>query len=90
MNNKETKITVTIYGNEYRLKSPLSVERVQRLARELDRMMRETATSNPHLASNQVSVLVALRLLAEYKELQDKFEKGYQMRLFPDDEDKII
>lgn len=90
-NNKlNTKVEVEIYGQKYTLKGPFGEEKIKKLAKELDVIMNEVAAAAPHLATHQIAVLVALRLLNDYNELKQEYEKGFQLALFKDNESDIF
>ena len=58
--------TVNIFGREYRIRSDEKEETVQRIARYVDKKMREVAKSTPSPDPLGVAVLVALNVTGEY------------------------
>jgi cell division protein ZapA len=84
------KVTVDIYGQRYTLKGPLGDDKIKKLASDLDKLMNEVASSTPHLATHQIAVLVALRLLNDYKELKEEYDKGFQLALFKESDGDIF
>lgn len=86
----ESKVAVEIYGQEYTLKGPLNEEEIRQLSKELDALMNEAADIAPHLATHQIAVLVAIRLLKDYNELKQEYEKGFQLALFKESDSDIF
>ncbi len=84
------KVIVDIYGQKYTLRGPLGEDKIKRLANELDKLMQEVATTAPHLATHQIAVLVALRLLNDYNDLKEEYDKGFQLALFKDSDGDIF
>lgn len=57
---------VRVFGREYRVRSDEKEETVQRVARYVDKQMREVAKSSPSPDPLSVAVLVALNVTGEY------------------------
>ena len=57
---------VRVFGREYRVRSDQKEETVQRVARYVDKQMREVAKSSPSPDPLSVAVLVALNVTGEY------------------------
>jgi len=79
---EQKSITVTIYGHQYKLRGPQDSEHIITLSAELDERMSQIATMSPALATHQVAVLAALRILDELHELQKEYDKGFQLAIF--------
>lgn len=58
-------ITVTIYGQEYAVRSDGDAEYVQKIAAYLDGRMREVARSSNQVTSLRVAILAALNITDE-------------------------
>ena len=57
---------VRVFGREYRVRSDEKEETVQRVARYVDKQMRELAKNSPSPDPLSVAVLVALNVTGEY------------------------
>jgi cell division protein ZapA len=88
--DEKNKVEVEIYGQRYTLKGPFGEEKIKKLAKELDGLMNEVAAAAPHLATHQIAVLVSLRLLNDYNELKQEYDKGFQLALFKDSDSDIF
>jgi cell division protein ZapA len=75
-----TRTTVVIYGEEYPLRSDLSEEFVQGLARMVDHRMRALAGRHPRVPSGRLAVLTALTLAEELVELRGEAREAEQTR----------
>ena len=67
-----TRTTVVIYGEEYPLKSDLSEEFVQGLARMVDNRIRALAARHPRVPVGRLAVLTALTLAEELVQLRQE------------------
>lgn len=65
MEQKKVSTTVNIFGSDYRLRGIEDVEFAQRVAREVDRRMREVAGRQQAASQSQVAVMLLLNLTAE-------------------------
>ncbi|MEW6725018.1 MAG: cell division protein ZapA [Bacillota bacterium] len=75
MPDDRNRVAVTIYGEEYTLKSSASQEYVLKLAELVDRKMREVGEANPKLGISRVAVMAALRLADDLLRLRDEMEQ---------------
>ncbi len=57
--------TVEIFGRRFELRATDSSERVEDLARYVDRRMRELADVSPHVDTSKLAVLTALNIADE-------------------------
>lgn len=69
---KKHRTTVTIYGQQYTIKSHESPQHVINVAEHLDRKMRQYKKDNPYLDTTRLAVLTALNTVDEYLKLKDK------------------
>ena len=80
--------TVNIFGREYRIRSNEKEETVQRIARYVDKKMREVAKSTASPDPLGVAVLVALNVTGEY--LPDREERQATAGMTADRVKKLI
>lgn len=69
------RITVTIYGEDFQLRSDLPEESVQALARMVDSRIRVLATRHPRVPGNRVAVLAAMTFAEELMRLTAEHEE---------------
>lgn len=72
--NKQQRVVVNIYNEQYALKSGLSEERVQKLAADVDKRMQRIASVQPTLSSARIAVLVALEFADEALSNQEAYD----------------
>ncbi len=60
-----SQTTVEIFGRRFELRATEGSERVQELARFVDRRMRELAEVSPHVDTSKLAVLTALNIADE-------------------------
>jgi cell division protein ZapA len=65
MTGAESAATVRIYDREYALRTSLDAERLQSVAQQLDRRMRELAGSTGTVDTLKVAILAAISLSEE-------------------------
>jgi cell division protein ZapA (FtsZ GTPase activity inhibitor) len=68
-------VRVKIYDREYVIRTTGDAERLQRLARLLDRRMRETAQNSGAVDTLKVAVLTLLSLAEELARAQEMLER---------------
>jgi len=71
MEEKESVVTVKIFGEDYRIKGVKDPDYIHDLARFLDRKMKEVATNTQLTSTNKIAILAALNIsdeLCKYKE----------------------
>ncbi|HHW06721.1 MAG TPA: cell division protein ZapA [Clostridia bacterium] len=68
------RVVVTIFDQEYVVKSQEEESYVQELASYLDRKMRDINRKSPHLSPHKVAVLTALNLVDELFKVQREYE----------------
>lgn len=69
---KVSSQAVEIFGEIYWLKSDREPERLQVLAGEVDRRMRELAEAQPGVSPGRLALLVALHLAEELSQVRDE------------------
>jgi cell division protein ZapA len=70
-----TSVTVNIYGHEYTLKGEADSEYVQKVARFVDRKMREVAENSTLASTTKVAILAAINIADElFRERQKRHE----------------
>lgn len=77
--NKERKreaqrIVVEIYGNSYPLKTD-NPDRLEKLAAEVDRKMKQMARSVRSFDDRKIAVLTALQIAEEYQDLRADYDE---------------
>ncbi len=72
--NKNNKVSVSIFGEEYTVTGQEDSEYIQMLAAYVDRRMRIIKQRNPNLISSKIAVLVALNLADELNKLQEDYD----------------
>jgi cell division protein ZapA len=65
-----TRTTVTIYGEDYQLRSDLSEDTVEAIARFVDTRMRQLAVRHPRVPSSRLAVLASMTLAEELMRLE--------------------
>ena len=60
-----SQTTVEIFGRRFELRATEASERVEELARFVDRRMRELAEVSPHVDTSKLAVLTALNIADE-------------------------
>ncbi len=60
-----TQTTVEIFGRRFELRATDASERIEELARYVDRRMRELAEVSPHVDTSKLAVLTALNIADE-------------------------
>ena len=70
-----TTVQVTIYDREYTLRTPGNPERLRAVCADLDKRMREVASSTGSVDTFKVAVLAALSFADDLQRSQDDFKK---------------
>ncbi len=70
-----TSVRVTIYDREYTLRTPGNPERLRAVCADLDKRMREVASSTGSVDTFKVAVLAALSFADDLQRSQDDFKK---------------
>ncbi len=70
MDGDATLTTVTIFGSEYRIKSPDDLEYARRVAAEVDRRMRDVAEKHRITSPLRVAILALLNMADELEHEQ--------------------
>ncbi len=73
MENEKHTVRVSIYGNEYPIKSDADPEYIKRVAKYVDQKMREIAHKVDNRTALEVAILAALNITDEL--LQEKADK---------------
>lgn len=70
-----TSVTVSIYGHEYTLKGEADSDYVQKVARFVDRKMKEVAENSTIGSTTKVAILAAINIADElFRERQKRHE----------------
>ena len=70
-----SSVTVVIYGHEYTLKGEADAEYVQKVARFVDRKMKEVAENSTLASTTKVAILAAINVADElFRERQKRHE----------------
>ena len=64
-NESKNRVMVSIYGEEYTMRSPSSGEYMRRIAHYVDERMKQVGQSNNRLGTNKIAVLTAINLADE-------------------------
>ncbi|MGI5922272.1 MAG: cell division protein ZapA [Syntrophomonadaceae bacterium] len=72
---KITKVTVSIFNEEYIVKGDENPEYIQMLAAYIDRRMRMIQQRNPNLTNTKIAVLTAINLADELNKLQEDYDQ---------------
>jgi len=70
----EDGIDVTIYGNEYNIKTVLEPEHARKLAMFVDKKMWNIAETNKLASTTKIAIMTALHIAHELFELKNQFE----------------
>jgi cell division protein ZapA len=73
--NGITRVTVSIFNEEYVVKGEESPEYIEMLASFVDRRMKMIQQRNPNLSGTKVAVLTALNLADELNKLQEDYDE---------------
>lgn len=72
---EKTRVTLTIMGEEYILRSSTSSEEMRRVGRYVDRLMRTLAENNIQMSKHKIAVLAALNLADELIRLREEKDR---------------
>ncbi|MGG4000018.1 cell division protein ZapA [Anoxybacillus kestanbolensis] len=75
---KKTRITVDIYGQQYSIVGTESSSHIRLVASIVDDKMREISAKNPTLDTSKLAVLTAVNIVHEYMKLKDEYERLLQ------------
>ena len=70
-----SRVTVSIFNEEYVVKGEENPEYIEMLASFVDRRMKMIQQRNPNLSSTKVAVLTALNLADELNKLQEDYDE---------------
>ncbi len=70
----KNKLTVKIYGNDYKLVSDDPKDYMKNVARYVDQRMNEIAQNNKKFSSSMVAVLTALNIADDHFRLKEAFD----------------
>ncbi|MFD1735963.1 cell division protein ZapA [Bacillus salitolerans] len=71
---KKTKTTVDIYGQQYSIVGSESTSHIRLVASIVDDKMREISEKNPSLDINKLAVLTAVNVVHDYIKVKDELE----------------
>jgi len=69
------RVVLNIFGEEYPVRTSVPGEHLEKLARAVDRVMRETARAHPRLGTHRVAVLAAMNIADELVRLQEQYDR---------------
>jgi cell division protein ZapA len=70
----EDGIDVTIYGNEYNIKTVLDTEHARKLAMFVDKKMWNIAETNKLASTTKIAIMTALHIAHELFQLKSQFD----------------
>ena len=73
--NEKNKITVDIYGQQYRMVGKASASHLRSVAHYVDGKMREVAGGNDRLDTAKIAVLAALNIADEFYQLKQEYDE---------------
>ncbi|MCY0881405.1 MAG: cell division protein ZapA [Firmicutes bacterium] len=68
------RVSVTIYGETYQLRTDLSEEVVQSLANEVDNRMRRAASKSANVSPTRLAVLALLNMAEDLARLHQEYD----------------
>jgi cell division protein ZapA len=71
---KKTRTTVDIYGQQYSIVGSDSTSHIRLVASIVDDKMREISDKSPNLDSSKLAVLTAVNVVYDYLKLKDELE----------------
>jgi cell division protein ZapA len=71
----KNKLTVDIYGQQYRMVGKASATHLHSVANYVDEKMRYIAGGNPRLDTAKLAVLAAINITDEYFRLKEEYEE---------------
>ena len=74
-NGDKPRVVLSIFGEEYSVRTNIPADHLERLARAVDRVMRETARAHPRLGTHRVAVLAAMNIADELVRLQEQYDR---------------
>ncbi len=81
---EKNKITVDIYGQQYRMVGKASVSHLRSVAHYVDEKMRQIGMGNHRLDTAKIAVLAALNIADEFYQLKLEYEE--LIRIFEEEE----
>lgn len=73
--DEKNKITVDIYGQQYRMVGKASASHLRSVAHYVDEKMRQIGTGNNRLDTAKIAVLAALNIADEFYQLKLEYEE---------------
>ncbi|MEW5954480.1 MAG: cell division protein ZapA [Bacillota bacterium] len=74
MSEEETRVEVEIFGEKYVVRGDATPDHVIRLARHVDKIMRDVVARNPRLTVHKAAILSAMIVADEMKKLRDEYD----------------
>ena len=71
----KNRLTVEIYGQQYRLSGRASIAQMRMVAGFVDDKMNEIAQGNKRLDTSKIAVLTAVNIADEYLKLRQEYEE---------------
>lgn len=72
ISDKDRVVRVTIFGEEYSIKGYADEQHIIRVAKYVDKRMRDIALRSKNRSANKIAVLTALNLADQLLSLEDK------------------
>ena len=73
--NEKNKITIDIYGQQYRMVGKASASDLRTVAHYVDAKMREVANGNTRLDTAKIAVLAALNIADQFHQLKLEYDE---------------
>lgn len=73
--SSENLITVSIYNQNYKIRSGGDAEMIKKISQHVDKTMREIAQRTPTVDTVRVAILAALTIASDYFASQEELEK---------------
>ncbi len=77
--DRKQRIDVSIFGEDYTLKSSSSPEYMKKVAKVVDDTMNKVSESKPRISLHQIAVLAALNLADDYLRLEEEYSELLEM-----------
>jgi cell division protein ZapA len=74
LSGEETRVEVEIFGEKYVVRGDATPDHVTRLARHVDKIMRDVVARNPRLTVHKAAILSAMIVADEMKKLRDEYD----------------
>jgi len=79
MDEKTCKCSVSLLGQTYHIKGDIDQERLELVAKLLDKRMKDVAQKNFRLSPEMVAIITALNIADEFIRLKEDYEQLMEM-----------